>query len=72
MRTLHAVCGNKWRHCERRGLISYVQVRMRFVVRIRMRQTEAVHVSAHDMDKKFHSDAITDVFSQLSEMAETY
>ena len=58
MRTRHAVCGNKWLHCESIGVISYVRMRIWFVVRIRMRQTESVHVaiqnvSAHESDKKF-------------------
>ena len=46
-----AACANK---CI--GVISYVQMQMRFVMRIRMRLTESVHVaiqnvSAHESDK---------------------
>ena len=57
MRTRHAVYGNMWLQCERLGMISYMQVRLRFVVRIRMRQTESVQVAiknvAHESENKF-------------------
>ena len=55
MRHADAACDNE---CERIGVISYVQMRIRFVERIQMRQTESVqgaiqNVSAHESDKKF-------------------
>ena len=56
MRTRHAVCGNRWVQWERIKVILYVQ--MRFVVRIRTRQTESVDVAiqnvfAHESDRTF-------------------
>ena len=54
----YAVSGNNWLQCERIGVISYVQMQMQFVVRIRMQQTESAHaaiqnVSTHESHKKF-------------------
>ena len=48
----------KWLQRECIGVISYVRTRFRFMVQIRMRQTESVHVaiqnaSAHESDRKF-------------------
>ena len=58
MRTQHAIRGDKWLQWERVGVIPYVRMRFRFVVPIRMRQTESVYVviqnvSAHESDRKF-------------------
>ena len=49
-------CRIKWLQCEHRGMISYVQIWLWFVVR--MRQTESVHVVIqkifkHESDRKF-------------------
>ena len=57
MRTRHAACGNKWPQWERVGVILYVRMRLRFVVRIRTWLTESVHVVnqnayKHESDRK--------------------
>ena len=49
MRTRHAACGVRWPQFERIGIILYVQLRMRFVVRIRLRQNEWVHVAIQNI-----------------------
>ena len=66
MRTQHVVRANKWVQWERVGMIPYVWMRFRFVVRIRMRQTESVYVviqnvSAHESDREFSGVALLQV-----------
>ena len=60
LQTQHAVCGNNWLHCERIGVISYVRLRLRFVARIWMWQTELIHVAiqnapAHELNRTFQA-----------------
>ena len=77
MLTRRTVWGNKWQQRESIGVI-ILRMRMRFVVRIRMWQTESVHVaiqnvSAHESDKKFQGVTSSQTcFLNFPKMAERF